>query len=499
MKKTLALCLAALMLAMPLASCAQTEETPTDTTASSADTTAADITTEAVTTEDPLADNLPEELDFGGYNFRIGSTEKETRWYEYIVRDEQNGETLNDAIFDANLAVADRFGVTFSYVPMAESNTNCYKALVASAQAGDEVYDIATIHDGNSTVAMLQGVLRDVHELKYINLEKPWWPEHTTNALTVNGRMYQIANSMSYYGLYSTRAIFFNKGLMKDMGIAMPYDKVREGKWYFDDLMTMTKDVYSDLDNDGVRSLGDRYGFSITGATYCWQESFGIDAFQLDGSGKITENWMSDRNVTAMQKLNQWVFGGTPGVWYAAKHKQVRDDGCGGMFAKGNVLMACHSLGVMTESCLESDVEFGIVPLPKMDEEQKNYYGGSVDNPVVIPITTKDMERTGAIIEAMSAEGYKKVQPAYTESVMKARYATDKDSVEMLDILFNNRLLAAGYLYAPSKNRVQLMQDVVWAQATSNASVVSAYESIKNESTARLNELNEFFFKAKQQ
>lgn len=43
------------------------------------------------------------------------------------------------------------------------------------------------------------------------------------------------------------------------------------------------------------------------------------------------------------------------------------------------------------------------------------------------------------------------------------------------------------------------MQDVVWAQATSNASVVSAYESIKNESTARLNELNEFFFKAKQQ
>ena len=106
----------------------------------------------------------------------------------------------------------------------------------------------------------------------------------------------------------------------------------------------------------------------------CWQESFGIDAFQLDGSGKITENWMSDRNVTAMQKLNQWVFGGTPGVWYAAKHKQVRNDGCGGMFAKGNVPMACHSLGVMTESCLESDVEFGIVPLPKMDEEQKKEF-----------------------------------------------------------------------------------------------------------------------------
>ena len=36
MKKSLALCLAALMLAMPLASCAQTENTPTDTTADTA-------------------------------------------------------------------------------------------------------------------------------------------------------------------------------------------------------------------------------------------------------------------------------------------------------------------------------------------------------------------------------------------------------------------------------------------------------------------------------
>ena len=70
MKKSLALCLAALMLAMPLASCAQTENTPTDTTAD----TAADVTTEAATTEDPLADNLPEDLNFDGYNFRIGSS-----------------------------------------------------------------------------------------------------------------------------------------------------------------------------------------------------------------------------------------------------------------------------------------------------------------------------------------------------------------------------------------------------------------------------------------
>ena len=64
----------------------------------------------------------------------------------------------------------------------------------------------------------------------------------------------------------------------------------------------------------------------------------------------------------------------------------------------------------------------------------------------------------------------------------------------MMDIIFKNRLLAGGYIYAQSKNRVQLLQDIVWAQATSNASVVSAYETIKNASTERIDELNKFFF-----
>ena len=88
--------------------------------------------------------------------------------------------------------------------------------------------------------------------------------------------------------------------------------------------------------------------------------------------------------------------------------------------------MACHSLGVMTESCMESDVEFGILPMPKVEESQESYYAGSGDNPVVIPITNNNMDRTGMIVEAMSAEGYRRVQPAYTETVMKERYATER-------------------------------------------------------------------------
>jgi len=495
-KQILAALLASLMLVTALAACSSD---PAETTA--ADTTAetpVDTTTAEETTADPLADNLPNDVNYDNYTFRIGASETEPQWYAYLVRPEQMGETLNDAIYNANMAVSERFGVNFAKTPIPGTNFQTVTAIISNAQAGDDVYDIVTMHDAQSTNAMLQGVLRNVHELEHIDLEKPWWPEHTTKALTVNGKMYGIANSMSYYGLYSTRCIFFNKDLMTDMGIQFPYDDVRAGTWYFDDLMTMTKDIYSDLDNDGARSVGDRYGFAITGKTYCWLESFGVDIYARDDSGKIYNCFSNERNIGVVENLNKWVFGGTPGVWYKSSHSQVRDDGCGGMFARGNVLMACHSLGVMTESCMESDVEFGILPMPKVEESQESYYAGSGDNPVVIPITNNNMDRTGMIVEAMSAEGYRRVQPAYTETVMKERYATDKDSVEMLDIIFNNRLLAGGYLYAATNCRIQLIQDQIFAAANSNANIVSTYESMKNTDQQRINELNEFFFKAEE-
>ncbi len=492
-----ALLLASVMLVSALAACSAPDTDDTPETSVSADTTAADTTTVEETTADPLADNLPNDVNYDNYTFRIGSSEKEAQWYEYLVRSEQTGETLNDAIYNANMAVSERFGVNFAKTPITGTNFQCVNAIIANAQAGDDVYDIVTMHDAQSSNAMLQGVLRNVHDLKHIDLEKPWWPVHTTTALTVNGRMYGIANSISYYGLYTSRAIFFNKGMMRDMGIQFPYDDVRAGTWYFDDLMNMTKDIYSDLDNNGVRSAGDRYGFAITGKTYCWLESFGVDIYARDDSGKIYNCFLSERNIGVVENLNKWVFGGTPGVWYKSSHSQVRDDGCGGMFARGNVLMTCQSLGVMTESCMESDVEFGIVPMPKMEESQESYYAGSGDNPVVIPITNKNMDRTGMLVEAMSAEGYRHVQPAYTETVMKARYASDKDSVEMLDIIFNNRLLAGGYLYASTTCRIQLIQDIVFAAASSNANIVSTYESMINTDQQRIDALNKFFFEEK--
>jgi len=501
MKRFLSLFLAltACVSVLASAACSSGNDAAEDTTA--AETTAAPETAESVpeTTADPLADNLPDDVSYDGYTFRIGATSKDEQWINYIIRPEQKGEVLNDTIYEANLAVAERFDIAFEHVPFAASNSGALSEIVQNARAGDDTYDILTMHDLKSGEATLQGVFRNVYDLEHVDFDKPWWPAHTVNALTVNGRMYTISNSMSYYGIYSTRCLFFNKGLMTSLGIELPYEDVRQGTWYLDDLINMTKDVYSDVDMDGARSIGDRYGIAITGTAYCFLECFGTDVYGRDENGLITDNFYNERNVTIVEKSNAWFNGGSEGAYFSGTPKGTYDIGSGlAMFAGGNVLFTFRALGHMVQACMASDVEYGILPMPKLDEQQDDYISGCVDNPICIPITNQNMDRTGMIVEAMSAEGYRKVQPAYTETVMKERYATDKDSVEMLDIIFNNRMLAAGYLLADTSCRLQTVHDTIWRQGSSNINITSHYESVKRMFQTKIDGLNSFFSKAEE-
>ena len=121
--------LAALQLALLLVAC-DGSKTPAETTGSS-DTTASALqnTDVPVDTSDLseaekralVDDELPDDVDLDGRKFVIVTMDTTK---EYYIAEDQTGVALNDAIYAANLAVAERFGISFSYVPMAENNTN---------------------------------------------------------------------------------------------------------------------------------------------------------------------------------------------------------------------------------------------------------------------------------------------------------------------------------------------------------------------------------------
>jgi len=61
-----------------------------------------------------VGDDLPGDLDYGGYGFDI-YTRENTAFYQYII-EEEIGEILNDAVYKRTRNVEDRLNVAFGEV-----------------------------------------------------------------------------------------------------------------------------------------------------------------------------------------------------------------------------------------------------------------------------------------------------------------------------------------------------------------------------------------------
>ncbi len=102
--KKLALLMTLLMLAANLAACG--ESTTTETQSPNADTAA--VETQPVETEIP--DDLPD-MDYAGAEFRIYTRECCEKHKDGVYMPEQTGDVVDDAVYNRNLTVEERFNV----------------------------------------------------------------------------------------------------------------------------------------------------------------------------------------------------------------------------------------------------------------------------------------------------------------------------------------------------------------------------------------------------
>ena len=92
--------------------------------------------------------------------------------------------------------------------------------------------------------------------------------------------------------------------------------------------------------------------------------------------------------------------------------------------------------------------DFGVLPNPKYDENQKDYFsyvyhGVSM---YMIPVLAKDRaDFIGYALETMAYESHNTVTPAYYDVTLLNKSQRDPDSYEMMDIAFRNRIWDLGY------------------------------------------------------
>lgn len=450
--KTLtSLLLAALLLAPSmLTSCSDSAVNSDDTTADTSTVSAPSAESSSEETEAEttiISDDLTDE-DFGGYAFRILSCvfyNKELA--TYITYDELTGVPVDDALYNSKTNIEDRFKVGISWIETGNESAGLTAAKNA-INAGDDAFDILIGHDTNTVGLGKSGLLRNMYDLDEFNFEKPWWPNNAVESWTVAGKMFAASSYISYCGIHWTRAMTVNKDWAEELLMEIPYEAVREGKWTLDMLNTLTEDVSYDVDGNGKMNDKDKVGFtSGTQTWYCLQEGVDLPIYRRDDSGSIYLDLdvdRADKFLEIMRTLTQkdrYVSSGDFGVK---------------MFENGNALFAYTQVGDAYDYYRVSDVRYGFLPTPKLDEAQENYINCCTDVPWAIPKTVMGEQQhvVGTICEAMSAYNYNHVLPVYLEGALKSRAADSADDTEMLQIIADTRTIGFAYGYGLQINNI---------------------------------------------
>ncbi len=84
-----------------------------------------------------------------------------------------------------------------------------------------------------------------------------------------------------------------------------------------------------------------------------------------------------------------------------------------------------------------------------------------------------------AVMEAMAAESYRYVTPAYYDVVLNGRYLRDKDSSEMLEIAMDGIKIDFGWIHTYSLGSCSqaLLRDIIYTSKSNNFS--SGYARMK--------------------
>ena len=355
-------------------------------------------------------------------------------------------------------AIESKFNVTLA-VHNVESASEVVKTYQDAFYAGISDYDIAITTCSNFSNLLSGKFMIDLEEIPTLDMDKPYWNKNFYDAMAILGRHFATDGDVSKRSLECVWIMAFNKSIIANKGLESPFDLVKDGKWTFDKMHEMGKIVGTDMNADGKMTLeDDLWGINYTGDSIMGiVNGSGVKLAELDSEGKPFITAGSEVNIAKLtkiyDKMRDHVYsidtlfptgGGVSGI----ADVQIFMDGRA-LF----VAAATHNItGHDGYNLRSAEIDFGIIPYPKWDINDKNYLPHTAGNfhPVLsIPATNQDLENTGIILEAMAYEGMKTIRPEFYDSLLKRKTlnATDTESGDMIDYIFGNLYYDIGNMF----------------------------------------------------
>lgn len=397
--------------------------------------------------DDSIKCELPE-LNYNNEEFTILVEDYGGTVGPEFYAEEETGDIVNDAVYDKNRTVSERLNIKLGYELFTHAwndRDNFTTKVRTSILAQDGSYDLIAGTGYFMPAFVSDGLLSDMSEIPYIDIDKPWWSKQFMEVSALDGKYYFVTGDACLGLIRNMYCVFENLDLAETVGVENLYDVVRDGKWTLDKMKEVASSVYSDLNGNTEVDKDDRFGLLLDGGNHVtgFFEAIGIDIIEFN-DGEAEFIYDNEHNVNAIEKLTNIVMK-TEGIYYdSAANDESADES---IFKNGNVLLSTGWF-THTESFRDLNFAYGVLPYPKYDEDDE--YRTTVFpcySILTIPVDSPDKERAAAVCEALAYESWKSVTPAYFETALKVKYANDNDSSQMFDIIRDSVSFDFGYVY----------------------------------------------------
>ena len=402
-----------------------------------------------------------------GYGGRYMSVE--------IMSYEDNPEALNEAIEERNKTVEYLLDVRID-----EVRSDDLKRDARNDINGGGSYDIFVPYMPDAAIFAAEGSLLDLNSVyDILDLDDPSWDQAANNEFSFADKLYFTTGDFSLLTFDCTYCIVFNKTLASKCGADDMYELLRTGKWTFDAMHRNAKLATADTDGKDGMTSEDTWGlyfnngylnglFIGAGEHLAVKDADDIPhMFELNDRvssivAKMRDIYTDSSSTIIIEKMQKGI--NDKDFYYSASRATGEDRA---LFRTDAII----DLGELDDF----ECNYGILPTPKYDESQPEYLSMISEHLTGLPgvlYTETDPETVSYIMEAMAAASHYDLQSAYYDVTLKTKSARDDESLEMLDLIFKNRILDIGELCNFGTFSTNLLR---WASGMGDYNIMSRY------------------------
>ena len=405
-----------------------------------------------------VQDDLPDTLHYDDVPVHI-LTWSDAEKPEFAVNEDLLENPRMQGIAYRNSTVQSRLGVRLEFDATAGNSVNTanfVNRVDAACKSGLYEFDLVATYSRTAGALAARSLLIDLNTIgqSYLSVnntgddQKPWWPKTLADDMSIGGRLYLLSGDISIGTIDKMHCLYFNKDLADirlaqeasaagaSSGSALLYQLVRDGTWTVDKLVEYALGNFVDKGGNHTQDIGDIYG--LCSVNYCATALYagaGLRMLQNDPVRwlKLSKDAGSARAGQLVRKLSTLMTANDyfKGMTGSIQHYLTP-------FQRGESLFALQYQECAENFLVNNDAvpRYGVLPCPKGDAEQAEYYSAVGNACSVYGISRgcapqnalqEHLTMLSAVLECWACESFTVCTP------LVLRHAQTQDDVVMLE------------------------------------------------------------------